>query len=40
MKMQKYVIFVIKDLKINILKDKKCCKVRHQCHYTSKYSGA
>ena len=33
-KMQKFAIFVMKNLKINILKMKKYCKVRDHCHYT------
>ena len=36
-KMQKFAIFVMKNLKINILKMKKYCKVRDHCHYTAEY---
>ena len=37
--MQKSVIFVKKDLKINI-EDKKYCKFRDNSHYTREYRGA
>ena len=40
MKMQKPVIFVNKNLKINIWMIKKYRKVRDHCHYTGKYRGA
>ena len=40
MKMQKSVIFVKKNLKINIWKIKKYYKVRDHCHYTGKYRGS
>ena len=40
MKMQISVIFVEKDLSINILKTKKHLKVRDHCHYTGEYRGA
>ena len=41
MKMQKSVIFVKKNLKINIyLKERKYCKARDYCHYTGEYRGA
>ena len=36
----KSVIFVKKNLKINIWKIKKYCKVRDHCHYTGEYRGA
>ena len=39
MKMQKFIIFAKKKLKINILKDKEYCKVRDHCSYTGKYRG-
>ena len=38
--MQKSVIFVRKNLEINIWKTKKYCKVRDHCHYTGEYRGA
>ena len=38
--MQKFVIFVKKNLKMNMLKIKKYCKVRDHCHYTGEYRGA
>ena len=38
MKMQKSLIFVKENLKINILK-KKYHKVRNHCHYTGEYRG-
>ena len=37
---QKSVIFVKKNLKINIWKIKKFSKVRDHCHYTGEYRGA
>ena len=40
MKIQKFDIFVKKNLKINIWKIKKYCKVRDHCHYTGEYRGA
>ena len=40
MKIQKSVIFVKKNVKINIWKIKKFCKVRGHCHYAGKYRGA
>ena len=41
MKMEKYVIFVNKNLKINMWKiKKKKIKVRDHCHYTGEYRGA
>ena len=40
MKMQKSVIFVKKNLKINIWKIKKYYKVRDHCHYTREYRGS
>ena len=39
MKIQKFDIFVKKNLKINIWKIKKYCKVRDHCHYTGEYRG-
>ena len=36
--MQKFVIFVKKNMKRNMLKDKKYCKVRD--HYAGEYRGA
>ena len=38
--MQKYVIFVKKNVKIKNLEDKKYRKVRDHCHYTGEYRGA
>ena len=40
MKMQKSVIFVKENLKINIWKTKRYRKVRDHCHYSGKYRGA
>ena len=40
MKIQKSVIFVKKNLKINIWKIKKHHKVRDHCHYIGEYRGA
>ena len=40
MKMQKSVIFVERNLKINICKTKKYYKVTDHCHYTGEYRGA
>ena len=40
MEMQKSVIFVNKNFKINMWKIKKHCKVRDHCHYTEKFRGA
>ena len=40
MKMQKTVIFVKENLKINIWKIKKYRTVRDNCHYTREYRGA
>ena len=40
MKMQKYVIFVKKNLKKKYVKDKKHSKVRDQCYYTGEYGNA
>ena len=40
MKMEKFVIFVIKNLKINIWKIKKYHKVTDHCHYVGEYRGA
>ena len=40
MKMGKSVIFVKKNLKINVWKEKKYCEVRDDCHYTGEYIGA
>ena len=40
MKIQKSVIFVRKNFKINIWKIKKSGKVRDHCHYTGGYRGA
>ena len=37
--MQKFAIFVEKNLKINI-KNKKNCKFGDHCHYTDKYRRA
>ena len=39
MKMQKCVIFVKKNSKINNVKDKTYCKVRDHCHYKEVYRG-
>ena len=39
MKMQKSVIFVKKNLKINMWKIKKYFQVRGHCHYTGGYGG-
>ena len=38
--MQKYATFIKKRLKIKMLEDEKCHKVRDYCHYTGKYRGA
>ena len=38
--MQKYAIFVMKSLKINILKIKKTRKDRDHCHDAGEYRGA
>ena len=38
--MENYVIFAEKDMKINMWKVKKYCKVRDHCHYTGGYRGA
>ena len=40
MKMQKYDILVKKNLKMNMWKIKKYCKVRDHCHYAGEYRGA
>ena len=40
MKMQKSVVFVKKNLKINLLKIKKYHKVIDNCHNTGDYRGA
>ena len=40
MKMQKSVIFVEENFKINMWKKKNYCKVRYHCHYTGEYRGA
>ena len=40
MKMQKFIIFGKKNLKINKLKIKKHCTVRDHCYYTGKQRGA
>ena len=40
MKMHKSVIFVNKNLKINVWKKKKYRKVRDRCYYTGEYRGA
>ena len=40
MKIQKIVVFVKKNLKANIWKIKKYCKVRYHCHYTGEYRSA
>ena len=40
MEVQKSVIFVKNNLKINIWKIKKYCKVRNHFHYIGEYSGA
>ena len=40
MEMQKSVMFVKKNLKINIREIKKYCKVRDHCHYIGEYRGA
>ena len=37
--MRKSAIFVMKSLKINIVKIKKNDKVRNHCHYTGLYKG-
>ena len=37
---EKFVIFVKKNLKINTLEIKKYCKVRGHCHHTGKYRRA
>ena len=37
--MQNSVISVKKDLKMNMLKKKKCLKVRDHRHYTGEYRG-
>ena len=38
--MQKFGIFVTESLKINMLKNKKYCKVRDHCHFAGEYGGA
>ena len=38
--MQKSVIFVKENLKLNIWKNKKYRKVRDHCHYTGEYKSA
>ena len=40
MKMQKSVIFVEENFKINMWKKKNYCKVRYHWHYTGEYRGA
>ena len=40
MKIQKVVIFVERNLKINMLKIKKYLKFRDHCHYTGEYRSA
>ena len=40
MKMQKFVIFVMKNLKINIKEKETHRSVRGHCHYTGEYKGA
>ena len=37
--MQKSVIFLKKNLKINIRKIKKYCRIRDHCHYAGEYRG-
>ena len=37
MKMQKSIICVKENLKINMLKTKKYLKIRYYCHYTGEY---
>ena len=37
MKIQKFVIFVERNLKINMLKIKKYLKFRDHCHYMGEY---
>ena len=39
MKTQKFVTFVKKNMKINMIKIKKYCKTRDHCHYTGEYRG-
>ena len=39
MKMQKFVLFVKKNLKISIWNVKNYRKVRDHCHYTEEYRG-
>ena len=40
MKMQKFVIFVMKNLKINIKEKETHRNVRGHCHHTGEYKGA
>ena len=40
MKIQKSVVFVKKNLKVNIWKIKKYCRVSEHCHYRGEYRGA
>ena len=40
MKMQKFVIFAIKKLKMNMLQIKKYRKFREHCHYIGEYKDA